>query len=72
MDEYKTFVVCWVDWYDHQLYMQQVEALHKYHAIELSDQKLFDVEDLQIITNFEDLKQEAYTRDGMINVLEIV
>lgn len=67
----KTFVVSWINFWDNILYSQQVEALHEWHAIEVSNQNIFEPNDLHFITSKEALYDEAFERDSMIEVLEI-
>lgn len=67
----KTFVVSWISFFDNELHSQQVLALNRYQAIELSKCDIFDLEDFHMITDFQDLKVEAFNRDAMIEVIEI-
>jgi hypothetical protein len=74
MAEYKdarTFVVSWINLEEKVLFSQQVKALHEWHAIELSNQNIFDPNDLHLIMSKEELYDEAFERDSMIEVLEI-
>lgn len=74
MAEYKdakTYVVAWINWFDHELHQEQVQALNDYHAIELANQDMISLENLHEFTNIQDLKQFAFDCDGMISVLEV-
>ena len=67
----KTFVVAWSECFDHILHQEIVQALHEYHAIELSKQDIFELDDLHKITKLNDLKLEAFYRGSRISVIEI-
>lgn len=74
MSEYKdtkTYVVSWMNFYDNSLQMQQVEALHAYHAIQESDQNAVSAIELHTCTSMEELQDAAFDRDALIAVLEI-
>ena len=74
MSEYRNeriFVVSWINFEEKVLFSQQVKALHEWQAISESDQFIFEPNDLHFITSKEDLYDEAFQRDSMIQVLEI-
>ena len=56
---------------DFELKQQIVEALHPYHALEISDCDIFNNRDYHIYATMDLLKEEAFRRDAQINVMEI-
>ena len=67
----KTYVVSWLTLFDNILYQKQVQALHVYHALELSDMGIFEAKEFHTVTNIYDLHDLAYDRDCIFSILEI-
>ena len=67
----KTFVVSWMNFHNNSMHMQQVEALHEWHAMQESDQDVVADRQFHTCTTIEDLQDAAFKRGGLIAVLEI-
>ena len=67
----KTFVVAWINWFDHELHQEVVQALHEYHALEVANQDMISLENMHEFTTMQKLKVFAFDCDGMISVIEV-
>ena len=67
----RTFVVSWIHFADNVIFMEQVEALHEWQAVTESNQDIFEPNDMHFIMSKEELYEEAFNRDAMIEILEI-
>jgi len=67
----KQFMVAWVHLQDNELQQEQVEGLHRMHALVQSGQPFLTLEDTHRTPFWEDLMDLAFDRDGLVSVREI-
>ena len=75
MGEYldsKQFMVAWLYIGDANIQQQQVEGLHRMHALVQSEQPFITLEDTHKVPYWDDLMLLAIKRSGFISVKEIV
>ena len=67
----KAYVVSWLSFFDNEIHIEIIDALHEYHALELSNQDLINLWDMHELTDMQLLHDRAFDRDGVFSVLEI-
>ena len=67
----KAYIVAWIDFSDNVLHQQQVQALHTWMAMQVSNQTIIPQKSFHLITSVENLEQEALDRGGMLSVIEV-
>ena len=73
MSEYrdaKTYAVAWND-FSGELHLEQVKALHEYHALQESNCDIFEPMEYHTIVHLEDLYDAAFERGCDFLVMEI-
>lgn len=68
----KQFMVTWAGLYENEIHMEQVEALHRMHALIESKQPFITLEDTHRVPFWDNLMQVAYNKNGLVSVMEIV
>jgi len=67
----KQFMVAWMSLHENELHQEQVEGLHRMHALVESKQPFLTLEDTHKTPYWEDLMDLAFDQDGLISVKEI-
>jgi len=69
----KQFMVAWIGVHElGEIHQEQVEGLHRMHALVQSGQPYLTLEDTHRTPFWEDLMDLAFDRDGLVSVLEII
>ena len=68
----KQFMVSWVHLCGEEIDQQQVEGLHRMHALVQSKQPYLTLDDTHRVPNWEELMDLAFDRNGLVSVKEII